>query len=414
MHRSIRRSTQRKKAAAAFAVLAAVGLTAAGCGSTKTASPATGSATTIGSSSTSSGATTATTAAPGGGGGASGVGYANAQLAKFSPLISSFSAPGPKLSGVKAKLAGKVVWYVPIFLPAPIFTADSKGIAEPLSLAGATVHVCDAATNPSQANACLEQAVAAHAAGIVTDAMNYSFAPNGYSAAIKAGIPVVATDNDNAVGFPVSPTLTTVSIGGPQTARLAVDYIIAKSNGKADVLYAADNSNDGVVEANATYDEFKKECPACKVHIVTFGDATVQNLAPAMSSAMVANPGIDYVYGGYDAPSGIYALQGAHQVSGRHFTYITVTGQPPGLERVANGTQAADPGVDTDASMWNTVDNLFRLELKQKAIAQYTPALRIFTKANVPSNPSDAAAYASGVWYTNGSFKPMYRSLWGL
>jgi ribose transport system substrate-binding protein len=344
---------------------------------------------------------------------ASGVTYAKHQLAKYTPLVTKFTPPGPALSGLKAKLSGKVVWYIPIFLQAPIFTADSIDIAQPLALAGATVHVCDAGTNPSQANACLTQAVAAHAAGIVTDAMNYSFAPNGYAAAIAAHIPVVAAGNDNATGFPSTPDLTTVSAGYPTTSRLAADWIIANSGGKADILYAADNSNDGKIEAAATYSEIRQHCPGCKVHVVTFGDATVQNLAPAMSSAMVANPGIDYVYGGYDAPSGIYALQGVDQVQGRKFTYITGTGQPPGLERVANGTQSVDPGSDTDNSMWNTADALFRI-IDGKAPVQHTPALRVFTKANLPSDPSNASAYASGAWYTNGGFKTMYAKLWGM
>jgi ribose transport system substrate-binding protein len=386
-----------------LAVCAALGLSAAvaGCGSsssssTTAASPA---AATTGASNSSK---------------PSGVTYAVAQVAKYSNLITSFSPPGPPLSGLKAKLSGKTVWYIPVFLQAPLFTADAKDIAQPLALAGATVHVCDAGSNPTQATSCIEEAVKSNAAAIVTDAMNDSFASAAYAAAVAAKIPVVATDNDNSAGFPKSPLLTTVSLGPPEDARLAADWIIANSNGKADVVYAADNSNDGVIEAAATKDEFTKYCPGCKYTAVSFGDLTVQNLATAISSAMDRDPNINYVDGGYDAPSGIYALQGAKTVTGRHFTYITSTGQPPGLQRVAAGQQAADPGLDTDDSMWNTADALFRILTGAKPVASYTPALRIFTKGNVPSNTTDANAYASGQWYTNGSFKAMYQKLWGL
>jgi ribose transport system substrate-binding protein len=382
------------------AVCAALGLSAvaAGCGSSSSPSSSTAAAT-VGTSSSST---------------ASGVTYAKAQVAKYSNLLTTFSPPGPALHGLKAKLSGKTVWYIPVFLQAPIFTADAQDIAQPLALAGATVHVCDAGSNPSQATACIEEAVKSNAAAIVTDAMNDSFASSAYAAAIAAKIPVVATDNDNSVGFPKSPLLATVSIGTPQDARLAADWIIANSDGKADVVYAADNSNDGVIEAAATKDEFTKYCPGCKYTAVSFGDLSVQNLATAISSAMVRDPNINYVDGGYDAPSGIYALQGAKTVTGRHFTYITSTGQPPGLERVAAGQQAADPGLDTDDAMWNTADALFRILTGAKPVASYTPALRIFTKSNVPSNAKDASAYASGQWYTNGGFKAMYQKLWGL
>jgi ribose transport system substrate-binding protein len=384
------------------AICAALGLSAAaaGCGSSSSSSSSTASAAaTVGKSSSSA---------------SSGVTYAKAQVAKYSNPLTTFSPPGPPLHGLTAKLSGKTVWYIPVFLQAPIFTADAKDIAQPLALAGATVHICDAGSNPSQATSCINEAVKSNAAAIVTDAMNDSFASSAYAAAIAAKIPVVATDNDNSVGFPKSPLLTTVSIGTPQDARLAADWIIANSNGKADVVYAADNSDDGVIEAAATKDEFAKYCPGCKYAAVSFGDLTVQNLATAISSAMDREPNINYVDGGYDAPSGIYALQGAKTVTGRHFTYITSTGQPPGLERVAAGQQAADPGLDTDDAMWNTADALFRILTAAKPIASYQPALRIFTHSNVPSNTKDASAYASGQWYTNGAFKAMYQKLWGL
>ena len=343
----------------------------------------------------------------------SGLASAKAEVARYSNLVTSFAPPGPSLHGVKSKLAGKTIWYIPVFLQAPIFTADATDIAQPLSLAGATVHVCDAGANPSQGTSCIEEAIKAHAAGIVTDAINDSFASSAYSDALAAKIPVVATDNDDAAGFPKSPLLTTVDIGTPKDARLAADWIIADSGGKGDVLYAADNSNDGVIEAAATHDEFAKQCPECKVTTVTFGDLSVDKLPTAISSAMVRDPNINYVYGGYDAPAGIFALQGAKTVTGRHFTYITITGQPPGVQRVAAGQQAADPGLDTDVAMWNTADALFRILTGASPVASYPPAVRIFTKSNVPSDTKSPAAYASGAWYTNGAFKAMYRQVWG-
>ncbi len=375
---------------------------AAGCGdsssTTSAAAPAAGS-----------------TSTASGGGGDAGVSYAKAELAKYSGLVSSFKAPGPdlKAADIKAKLDGKTVWYIPTFLQAPIFTANSKGLVEPLGLAGAKVHVCDAGANPTQASACLKQAVAAKAAGIITDAMDYSFASQAQGAAVKAGIPVIATDNDNTKDFPKDPLLVPVGIGVPKTARLAVDFIISDSNGKANALYAADNSNDGKIETAATLDEFKRYCPGCKVTVVEFGDLTVQRLATSVSAAMVKNPKIDYVDGGYDAPSGIFALQGAKQVVGRKFKYVTATGQPPGLQRVAAGQQDAVPGTDTVNAMWSTADALFRAITGAPPVT-YTNALRVFTKANVPATVKDPNAYAAGSWYTDGGFKPIYQKTWGL
>ena len=401
MARLTRCRTRIATACVAIGVLA----TATACSSSsKGASPA-------GASSGSSG-TAGTTTAGGGGGGATGVAYAQGQVAKFATLRSSFPPPGPPLKNIKAKMAGKTVWYIPIFLQAPLFTAESVALTQAMKTVGASVHVCDAATNPSTADSCLKQAVSSHAAGIVTGAIDYAFASRAFAAAIKAKIPIVATDNDKPGSFPTAPTVRRLSIGGPQWAALGVDWIVADSNGKAQVLYVADDSNAGVTQTAAVKAEFAKQCPGCKLTLVNFSDPTIDKLPTAVSGAMTANPKIDYVFGGYDAPSGILALQGAKIVAGRKFTYLTVTGQPPGLQRVAGGQQAADPGVDSAESSWNAADALLRMVAGVPQV-QYTPALRLFTKQNVPANTKDASAYAAGTWYSTGGFRAMYTKLWG-
>lgn len=393
----------------AVSVVAAV----AGCSSSsKSKSPSSAG----GGSSSSSAATSASSgpsSTSSGGGGATGVAYAKSQVAKYSPLRTTFPAPGPALTGVKGKLTGKTVWYIPVFLQAPIFTAESVALTDALKNAGAKVHVCDAATNPSTADSCLKQAVSSHAAGIVTGAIDYSFASQAYAAAIAAKIPIVATDNDKPGSFPNSPYVRRLTIGGLVYGALGADWIIADSGGKAQVLYVGDNSNAGVTQTSAVTKEFAKQCPGCKVTVVKFSDPTIDKLPTAVSSAMTANPKINYVFGGYDAPSGIFALQGAKQVTGRKFTYLTVTGQPPGLQRVAGGQQAADPGVDTAETMWNATDALLRMITGGKQV-NYLPAVRLFTKSNVPSDTKSASAYASGSWYSNGGFRAMYTKLWGL
>ena len=345
---------------------------------------------------------------------AAGVKYAKAEIAKYKPLATKFSAPGPALDSakIKAKLQGKTVWYVPTFLQAPIFTANSIGLQAPLALAGAKVRVCDAKANPTQGASCIKQATAAKAAAIITDAMDYSFAPQAQAAAVKAGIPVISTDNDNDGDFPKDPLYDQVGFGVPKTWRLMADWIIADSGGKANLVWAADNSNAGKIHAGAMAEELKRYCPDCTATRVEFGDLTVQRLATSMSTALVKNPKATYVAGSYDAPSGIFALQGVKQVTGRKIKYITATGQPPGVQRVAAGQQVATPGADTVHAMWNTADAVFRAVTAEKPV-DYPPALRVFEKDNVPKTISPQA-YASGEWYTDGSFKPIYQKMWGL
>jgi ribose transport system substrate-binding protein len=344
---------------------------------------------------------------------ASGVAYARHQLTKYSGLVNHYKAPGPKLKSVKQKLKGTTVWYIPVFLQAPAFTADAAALVKPLGLAGAKVHVCDANANPTQGATCLNQAVSAHASGIITDAINFSFASQAYQAAIKAGIPIVATQNDDSQGFPKTSDLVTVSTGLPHTAALGADWIIVHSNGKANVLYAADNSDDGTIEAHSVENEFKHHCPGCHLTIDTFSDLTVDQLTSTVPTALTANPNISYVYAAYDAPSGALALQGANTVASGRFTFVAFTGQPPGMERVAAGQQAVDPANDQNDAMWNTTDALFRIVAGAKPV-HYTTTVRVFTKANLPVNPGSAAAYADGSWFGDNSYQVMYRKLWGL
>jgi ribose transport system substrate-binding protein len=363
-----------------------------------------------GSSSNSSGGGSSTGAE------AAGVAYAKAQVAKYEKLVTNFTAPGPPLDGakIKAALKGKTVWYVPVFLQAPVFGADAQALAGPLKLAGAKLQVCDAKANPTGAASCIQQAADANAAGIITEAIDWSFAPQAQEAAVRKGIPVIAANNDNVSDFPHNALVQTVSSNVPETWRLMADYVIAKSDGKANLIWAADTSNGGRIDATAMADELKTRCPGCKAVKVSYSDLSIQRLPSAISAAMLRDPGANYILGAYDAPSGQFVLQGAKQVQGRKFTFLTATGQPPGLERVAAGEEAASPGGDTAMSMWNAADALYRVLTRAQPVAHYNNAVRIFTKENVPTDINNANAYASGSWYTNGTFRPMYEKLWGL
>lgn len=344
-----------------------------------------------------------------------GVEYAAGQVAKHRDLQTAFPAPGPSLQGIAGKLSGRTVWYIPIFLQAATFQAEASSLGAALKVVRAKLHVCDAQLNPSTADRCVRQAISSGAAGIVTSSLDYAFAQQAFKAAVAAKVPVIAADDDatGASAFPASPSLRQLSDAAPMWTALAADWIIADSGGHAQVLYAADDASQGVVASKVVMGEFSAHCPECKVTVIHFSDAALPKLATAISSAMIAHPGIDYVYGGYDVPAGIYALQGAKQVTGRQFKFVTVSGAPTGLQRIASGDQAADAGVDTTALAWDMADALFRM-IDGVAQVDYRPGIRLFTKDNLPSDPKDVGAYNSGAWYSNGGLRTMYAKLWGM
>lgn len=339
--------------------------------------------------------------------------YAAAQVATFTNIRTSFPAPGPELPGIKAKISGKTVWYIPVFLQAVTFQAEAANLTAAMRTVGANLHVCDAQLNPSTADSCIRQAVSSGAAGIVTSAIGYSFAPQAFQAAAAAKVPVISADNDDTGpdAFPASSVARQLSDDGPAWAALATDWIIADSAGRAKILYAADDASQGTVATKAVTTELAAHCTLCILTVVHYNDNALPKLATAISSALIANPDIDYVYGGYDVPAGIYALQGAKQVTGRKFKFVTISGAPTGLQRIFDGSQAADAGVDTSALAWNMTDALFRLISKVPQV-NYQPGIRLFTKGNLPPDTHDIKAYTQGAWYSNGGFRTMYDKLW--
>lgn len=400
MHPARQTAAARRRTYGAITLLTVAALTMAACGGPAGSSAGTGGA--PASSSPSAGGT-----------GGSGLSSAQAQVEQYSKLITSSTPPGPSLTGVKEKMSGKKVWYIPVFLQAPYFSAAAENLSSVLSLAGASLHVCDAGANPSQASSCIKQAINARAGAVVTDAIGNDFASAGYKDLVAAEIPVVASNNDTDKGFPESNLLTTVDNGGRTYARLAVDWITADSGGKANVLYAADRSPNGDVETAVAKDEFAKVCPECSVTYVEFSDLSVNQLPTLISAGLASHPDVDYVFGGYDAPSGIFAAQGVRQVSGRKVKFITSGGQPPALQRMVSGQQDAVAGFDPVGSMYNTADAVFRI-VTGAPVIDHTPFVRLITKANLPPGAKTGDGYADGAWFTDGSYKEPYRKLWNL
>ena len=343
-----------------------------------------------------------------------GVTYADAQVAKYRELRTTFPEPGPALQGIAQRLSGKTVWYIPVFFQAATFQAEATSLTAALKTVGASVHVCDAQLNPSAADTCIRQAISSGAEGIVTSSIDNAFAEQAFQAAAAAKLPVILADDDEtgANAVPASSFVRELSDAAPIWTALGADWVIADSGGHANVLYAADDASQGAVATKSVTNEFAAHCPECKVTIVHFSDAALPKLATAVSAAMVAHPAIDYIYGGYDVPAGIYALQGAKQITGRKLKFLTVSGAPAGLQRIANAEQAADAGVDTTALAWDMADALFRI-ISGVTQGNYEPGVRLFTSDNLPANTKDTDAYYSGEWYSNGGLQQMYTKLWG-
>ena len=239
---------------------------------------------------------------------------------------------------------------------------------------------------------------------------------SGFQAVISAKIPLVLADDDETGtnALPASPTARQLSVGGPYFGRLGADWIIADSNGKANVLYSADDASSGAIQLAAATNEFATKCPGCKVTVVHYNDGSLPKLSTAVSAALISNPNIEYVFNAYDEPGGIYAVQGLKQVKGRKLKFVAGGGTPVALQRIRNSDESASPGIDASAVAWDMADSIFRFVLGVPKVPAYPLSLRLFTKDNLPQDTADTSAYGTGAWYSDGGFRAMYTKLWGV
>lgn len=389
-------------------------------GASSTSSGAAGSASDKATNSSSAASTGSGSNASGSSSAADGVAYAKAQIAKNTALRTTFAQPGPALiqaqqALAKRALSGKTVWFIPIFQQAIQFTSEIESFTAAMKELGADVHVCDAKANPSGASACVNQAAAANPAAIVASSLNYAIAKNGFDSVIARKIPLVLVDGDETgpAALPKSDTARQMGIGGPDFGRFGADWIIADSNGKANVLMSVDDATTGAIQFAAAKNEYEQHCPGCKLTVIHYNDGSLPKLSTAVSSALIAHPEVKYIQHAYDEPSGIYAVRGVQQVRGRKVKFVAGGGSPVGLGRIHDGQQSASPGVDTAQIGWQTADIIVRYAAHVPQVGEYPSTLRLFSAQNLPAQFASADVFKTGAFYSNGGYREMYKRLWG-
>jgi ribose transport system substrate-binding protein len=384
---------------------ALIAMTAAACSS--------GQSSTSDASGTSSPAAAQSTAA---GSTAAGVAHAQSALAGVGGLVTSFSPVGAAISSL-GKHRGATVTYIPIFLEAGYFSVSAANLKQAAAQVGINLDVCDGKAVPSTVAACFTQAISDHSAAIITDSVPIAEAPNSYAAAATAKIPVVTLNNDTPISGPLAPYVRSLSVGQVSYAAEGADAIIAASGGKANVLavLSADNGETKMAAA-AFQKEMATYCPGCSVTTVTYLSAELQDVPTQVSTALLRHPDTNYVFAQFDsplAPAVIQGIQQAHKTSS--VKLIAEGGDLGGLQRVDAGQQFADIANDPAYSAWSGLDYALRLIVNPNAAepAYQIPA-RVFYASTVEPLTLTDSAWIAGSWYTNGSFRKMYESLWGV
>jgi ribose transport system substrate-binding protein len=351
---------------------------------------------------------------------APGVAKAEAQIAKFEQPT-TFAPAGGALTGVRSALAGKTVYYVPISQQVPIFPVVETGLKQALATVGARLHVCDGSASPAATTTCLNQAVTEHAAAVVTDSIPYGFAQQGFAALAAHHIPVLLGDEPpvGASGGPVAGNdeLAFLETNQTRAMSLSADWTIANSHGTADVLVIEITDSPLTVQAitQGALVQFRTLCPGCTVHLVKESTANLNTLPSLVSSALLKDPKIGYVFSEFDTD--VQAALGGVVQTGRSSKVIGVSsmGILGSLQMLhSKNFLYEDTGSDGILLGWQYANQVFRMLLHQPVLQREDIPQRVFTRGNVASLELTPAGQVSGSWYGSTSFKAAFAKLWGV
>lgn len=346
---------------------------------------------------------------------AAGVAYAKAQIAKYSKTSKLVPAGKPFDA---TKLQGKTVWYVPSISTVDGIRLLARNLKAALTAAGVKYFECDGKGNALGWNTCMRQAVAQKPDAIVMESITPEAVGASIRAARKAGIQVHVNNITDAATWPwYKDASAQTAFGYAQGARLVADWVIADSNGTANVLVidVADLSLRKYILA-AYRDEFKRHCPKCVVRYAAVPSiAEWPKLQPLTYAELLRNPDVNYVVSVYDSEAH-YIIPAVNQ-AGRSDT-VKVAGYNASVEQMQQLKKSqgifADVGSDHTSVAWAEADQVLRLLAGLPPVRVQASRTRVFTESNINSIDVSIKGFYSGRWYGPTDFKAKYLKLWGL
>ena len=349
--------------------------------------------------------------------GSADVAGARRQIDQFR-AIPKFTPPGPAFDA-KSKLRAKTIFEIPITSVVPFVAAVERGMREAAGEVGANLVVYSNQGQPSQWAQGIRTAITQRADAITLLAQDPALLGPQIAQATKAGIPVIVLrtvgEGEPCQSDSHGQTYGTTCVPGPfeQAGRLEADWVIKETNGKADVLVITSNDARSTTPLmRGLKDEFRLRCPACKVTTV---DVPIPDwparIRTEVQSALVRDPGINYVIPIYDSMSQfvVPAIRAAR--ADDRVRIAAFNGTPFVLKLMQDGDVVAmDAGENLAWLGWAAMDQAFRVIAGERPVrSEHTP-LRVFDGGNVGDAgrpPRYDAGY--GRAYIDG-----YRKLWGV
>jgi ribose transport system substrate-binding protein len=268
---------------------------------------------------------------------------------------------------------------------------------------------CDVGKTPDGPNRCFTQAINAKPDVIAINAIGVEGAADGYAAAEKAGIPVVALfsgDEEGAGGVDVQVGLDSCTQQGENLA----DAVTVESDGKANVLFAGEKSQGCSVARQAGFEKrFAESCKGCELKTMQFNAGTMQESLPQQLQAELnQNPDLTWVVGVFDSAAQIATTQ--IQQAGKQ-DQISVAGMdadPANIDVMLDkGVQKLDIGFAFAETPWAVADAAARIYSGVDVPKGIAANMFLVTHENTGELPD------TKVWDGPEDYQDQFKALWG-
>ncbi len=292
----------------------------------------------------------------------------------------------------------------------------ANGITEAAKAIGWEARTFDGGGTPTSQNKQILNAVAWGANVIALIAITPSAVQTGLIAAKNSGAIIISgssgLSSPNATIQPPSGEVWPAFDVSPDYKKLGEylgDWVVADSNGKANIAVYGDKEFDSINAQETGIVPTLKACGTCTSSPVMYFTSTqiASTLGSEVVSYLRTHPDTDYIYAGYDPPAVamVQAIQNAGMAS--KVKLVSVLGNAQNLQFVKNGqVQVADAAYDNTYMGYAMVDQSIRMLNHQPLIEPLGEGLpfQVLDKSNLPSDLSS--------WTAPYDYKSAYLKLW--
>jgi len=290
----------------------------------------------------------------------------------------------------------------------------ANAITQAAKTIGWSVKVLNGAGTTSGLQQALNQALADKPSGIVDDGYDFTTVTSLEAQIHAHGIPQVAWNGGPIPGpAPADHIFYNVAVSAPEIARIAADYAIARSDGKAHVVIFTDNEF-AVAEAKAN--DMRADIEACKTCKVLAYENTpiadVTSRVPPLTSALLQHFGKQWTYSlaindnYFEAMAPALAQDGVSKAN-EPVNISAGDGSPDAFQRIRTGNgQAATVAAPLSEQGWQVVDEMNRA-FAHRPPDRFVAAPRLFDKADIRTDggPQDT-------FIPNNHFEQHYMKIW--